>query len=296
MALCNGFVTTMSTEALVCAAPSRQTRTTVWLALLVLAALGWAVLIQQNGNTGSATRALPQTPGMRQGLSGMDGMSASNPAPVDTQPAPTSILLYLPVWVSMMVAMMFPSVAPMVVLFATLSRNRRAAGQPSTPTWVFLAGYLAVWSLVGVLAYLLSLALPAVSMMAPGLRSDYPLAAGLVLIFAGLYQLTPLKQACLRHCRTPMSVILSGWRDGNLGSFRMGFEHGIDCLGSSWGLMLVLFVVGLMNLVGMVILSAVIFVEKVVPHGPFIGKLTALALILFGLVVLLMPVLRLGTG
>ncbi len=277
-------------------APSRQTRTTVWLALLVLAALGWAVLIQQNANMGSATQALPQTPGTGQGMSGMDGMSASNPAPVDTQPAPTSILLYLPIWVSMMVAMMFPSVAPMVMLFATLSRNRRVAGQPSTPTWVFLAGYLAVWSLVGVLAYLLSLALPAVSMMAPGLRIDYPLAAGLVLIFAGLYQLTPLKQVCLGHCRSPMSVILSGWRDGNLGSFRMGFEHGVVCVGCSWGLMLVMFVVGLMNLVGMVILSAVIFVETVVPHGPFIGKLTALALILFGLVTLLMPVLRPVTG
>jgi predicted metal-binding membrane protein len=267
---------------IVSAAPSRQTRTTVWLALLVLAALGWAVLIQQNGNMGSATQALPQ----------MDGMSASNPAPVDMHPATTPILLYLPIWVAMMMAMMFPSVAPMVMHFVTLSRNRRAAGKPSTPTWVFLAGYLAVWSLVGVLAYLLSLALPAVSMVAPGLRIKYPLAAGLVLIFAGLYQLTPLKQVCLHHCRSPISIILSGWHDGNLGSFRMGLEHGVVCLGSSWGLMLVLFVAGLMNLVGMVILSAVIFVEKVVPHGPFIGKLTALALILFGLVTLLMPVLR----
>ena len=272
--------------------PSRQTRTTIWLALLVLAALGWAVLIQQNGKMGSATQVLLQTPGMSQEMPGMDGMSASTPAPVDTHPAPTSILLYLPIWVNMMVAMMFPSVAPMVMLFATLSRNRRAEGQPSTPTWVFLAGYLAVWSLVGVLAYLLSLALPAVSMMAPGLRIDYPLAAGLVLICAGLYQLTPLKQVCLRHCRSPMSVILSGWRDGNLGSFRMGFEHGAYCLGCCWGLMLVLFVVGLMNLVGMVILSAVIFGEKVVPHGALIAKLAAVALILFGLATLLLPIIR----
>src|SRR5258708_31067558 len=104
-----------------------------------------------------------------------------------------------------------------------------------------------------------------------------------------MYQLTPLKQVCLHNCRSPMNVMLSGWRDGSFGGFRMGFEHGIVCLGCSWGLMLVLFVVGLMNLVGMLILSAVIFVEKVVPYGPFFGKLTALSLILFGLVTLLMP-------
>ena len=270
--------------------PSRQTRTTIWLVLLLLAGLGWAILIQQNGNMGSAAQVLPQTSGMSQGMSGMDGMANmndANPAPVATHPAANSILLYLPLWISMMVAMMFPSVAPMVTLFASLSRNRRAAGQPSTPTWVFLMGYLAVWSLLGVVAYLLSLALPALSMMSPGLRLDYPLAAGLVLILAGLYQLTPLKQVCLGHCRSPMSILLSGWRDGSVGSFRMGFEHGVVCLGCSWGLMLVLFVVGLMNLVGMVILSAVIFVERVVPQGRLISKLTALALILAGLVTLL---------
>jgi predicted metal-binding membrane protein len=187
---------------------------------------------------------------------------------------------------------MFPAAAPMVLLFTTLGQNRRAAGQRATPTWVFLAGYLVVWTLFGVGAYLLSLAIPALGMMAPGLRIDYPVAAGLVLIFAGVYQLSPLKQVCLRHCRSPLSVILHGWREGNFGTFRMGFEHGAYCLGCCWGLMLVLFVVGLMNLVAMVILSAVIFGEKVVPHGTLIARCTAVALILFGLVTLLMPIIR----
>ena len=209
-------ITNKADVDIVSVAPSRQTRTTVWLALLVLAALGWAVLIQQNGNMGSATQALPQTAGMSQGMS---GMNASNPVPVDTHPAPTSILLYLPIWVAMIVAMMFPSLGPMVMLFATLSRNRRAAGQPSNPTWVFLAGYLAVWSLVGVLAYLLSLALPAVSMMAPGLRIDYPLAAGSVFIFAGAIPANPAETGLsaplpLTHERQP--EWLARWQIGQL--------------------------------------------------------------------------------
>src|SRR5258707_6081991 len=175
------------------------------------------------------------------------------PLPAD----PGSIWLYLPIWIAMMVAMMFPAAAPVVALFATISQNRRAANQRAAPTWIFVAGYLAVWSLLGVGAYLLSRVLPALGMMATGLRVDYPVAAGLVLIFAGLYQFSPLKQVGLRHCRSPLSVILNGWRDGNAGSFRMGFEHGAYCLGCCWGLMLVLFVVGMMNLIGMVILIGV---------------------------------------
>ena len=209
---------------------------------------------------------------------------------------PGSIWLYLPLWIAMMVAMMFPAVAPVVALFVTISQNRRAANQRAAPTWIFLAGYLVVWSLLGVGAYLLSRLLPALGMMATGLRAEYPVAAGLVLIFAGLYQFSPLKQVCLRQCRSPLSVILHGWHDGNAGSFRMGFEHGAYCLGCCWGLMLVLFVVGMMNLVGMVVLSAIIFIEKVVPYGQTIGKLTALALIVIGLVTVAMPILSRTAG
>jgi predicted metal-binding membrane protein len=272
-------------------APSRQTKITVWLALLLLATLAWAVVIQQSRLMGSANQAAPDM--SSQGMSGMGNM---NQGGVSTAVAPVPILLYLPVWVSMMVAMMFPAVAPIVSLFATISQKRRAANQRAAPTWVFLVGYLAVWSLFGVGAYLLSLVVPALSMMAPGLRIDYPVAAGITLIFAGLYQLSPLKQGCLRHCRSPLGVILHGWHDGNVGAFRMGLEHGTYCLGCCWGLMLVLFVVGVMNLVGMVILTGIIFIEKAVPRGPLIGKLSALALIGFGIITLVAPILSHTTG
>ena len=246
--------------------PSQRMKTMTWLALLLLAAIAWAVIVQQTQTTA----------GMDQGMAAMGA-------------EPMSALIFLPLWISMMVAMMFPAVAPVVSLFATLSNKRRAAGQPAAPTWLFLAGYLAVWALFGIGAYLLALVIPSLGMMAVGLRIDNPVAAGVVLIVAGLYQLSPLKQVCLRHCRSPLSVILHGWRDGLGGAFRMGLGHGTYCLGCCWGLMLVLFAVGLMNLVWMMILTVVIFSEKILPYGLRIRQVTALALVLFGAFTVVTP-------
>ncbi len=276
-------------------APSRWSRITIWLALLLLAALAWAFVVQQSEMMGNVNQAAQAMTGMSQPAPGMADM---NSVSKQAQPALASILFYLPVWVIMMVAMMFPAAIPIIEHYDAIQRSRshRAAGQRAVQTWVFLAGYLAVWSLFGVGAYLLSLVLPALGMMAPGLRAAYPVAAGLILIVAGLYQLSPMKRACLETCRSPRSVLLDGWRDGYTGSFRMGIEQGVYCLGCSWALMLVLFVIGLMNLVGMVALSIVIFIEKVIPRGPAISKLVAPALMAFGLLTLLMPVLQQAIG
>jgi predicted metal-binding membrane protein len=246
--------------------PSRLTKTTVWLTLMLLAALAWIVIFQQTQMIASVN----------------EGMAAMEAGPM-------SLLLFLPLWVTMMVAMMFPAVAPVVSLFATISTKRRAANQLAAPTWIFLIGYLFVWSLFGIGAYLLSLVVPAIGMMAAGLRVDNPVASGIVLILAGLYQLSPVKQVCLHHCRSPLSVILHGWHDGYSGAFRMGFKHGAYCLGCCSGLMFVLFVVGLMNLVWMVLLTVAIFVEKVFSQGPLISRLIALALVLFGIFTIVMP-------
>lgn len=257
------------------AAPSRQTKLTIWLVLLLLAAIAWTIIVVQTQAMGTVSQE-------------MTGM-AMDRGMAEMAVQPESLLFFLPLWVAMMVAMMFPAVAPVVSFFDALSRKRREAGMPAAPTWIFLTGYLAVWSLFGLGAYLLSVLVPALGMMASGLRIDYPLLAGIVLILAGLYQLSPLKQVCLKHCRSPLSVILHGWRDGYSGAFRMGFVHGAYCLGCCWGLMLVLFAVGLMNLLWMIILTGVIFGEKVLPYGALIVRLTALALILFGLYTLALP-------
>jgi predicted metal-binding membrane protein len=254
------------------ALPSSQAKLVTWLALLLLAAIAWTIILLQ-------ILAMNSMAGDMAEMSMEEGM-----ATMATEPA--SLLFFLPLWVSMMVAMMFPAVAPVVSFFAALSRKRREVGQSAAPTWLFLAGYLVVWGLFGLGVYLLSLVIPALGMMAPGLSLDHPLAAGIVLFFAGLYQLSPLKRVCLHHCRSPLSIIMHGWRDGYVGALRMGFVHGAYCLGCCWGLMLVLFAVGLMNLLWMIILTVVIFVEKVLPYGPLVGKLTGVALILFGLLTL----------
>ena len=236
-----------------------------WLVLLALAAAGWAITAIQARGMAS--------------MNGMGGMAAE----------PNPALLFLPVWVGMMVAMMFPSVVPMALLFSTMSAGRHRAGQAAVPTWVFLAGYLAVWSVFGFAAYLVSLMVPAAGMSSPGLRSLSPVAGGAVLVLAGLYQWSPWKDVCLRHCRSPLGFLLHTWRDGYAGAFRLGFRHGAYCVGCCWGLMLVLFAVGLMNLGWMVLLSAVIFAEKIVRHGPLLGRLTGAGLVAFGVVTLVTP-------
>jgi predicted metal-binding membrane protein len=244
---------------------SKRAQNALWLILLGLAAAGWALTILQVRKMGS--------------ISHMPEMAMQ----------PVSALLFLPVWIGMMIAMMFPSVAPMVSLFAAVSRGRREAGARGLPTWIFLSGYLTVWILFGIAAFLLSRVVPAVGMAASGLWAVSPLAGGFVLILAGLYQWSPLKGVCLRHCRSPLGFILHEWRDGAGGAFRMGFVHGAYCVGCCWGLMVVLFAMGLMNLGWMVLLSAVIFAEKIVRYGPFVGKLAGVGLVLLGVISLILP-------
>jgi predicted metal-binding membrane protein len=251
---------------------SRRPQILLWLVVLLLAGIGWVITVIQSR-------------GMR-GMADMPGMTMG----------PDPAMVYLPLWVSMMAAMMFPSVVPMVSMFAAVGRHKRSTGGSAVPTWVFLAGYLAVWSLFGVGAYLLSLVVPAVGMAAPGLRSNSPLIGGIVLVLAGLYQWSPLKGACLRHCRSPLGFLLQSWRDGYGGAVTMGFTHGAYCAGCCWGLMVVLFAVGLMNLGWMVLLAAVIFAEKIIRHGPLIGKIAGLGLILYGLAVLAAPLLGRPAG
>ncbi len=260
-----------------------QRRAVIWLVLLLLTALAWAIVVQQSRMMGSVNQGEP-------GIS-MAGMAAMNAGSLGTHPTHVSILFFLPVWVIMMVAMMFPAIVPVVSQFDAIRQNRRTTGQQTASTWVLLIGYLVVWGLIGIGVYLLSLLVPALGMMTAGLRMHYPVVAGLLLIFAGLYQLSPLKHAYLGYCRCPQDVFLHHWYDGTVGTFRMGIEQGVYCLACSWGLMLVLFVVGMMNLLAMAILTAVIFIEKVIPKGQAFSKLAGLALIVFGLTTLLMPIL-----
>ncbi len=184
---------------------------------------------------------------------------------------------FLLMWTIMMAAMMFPAVIPVVVAFVSLSGARHErTGLTAT---AFVAGYLVVWGLLG---------LPAQAVLAAAARAlaAVPLlahAAGPILVACGLYQLTPLKDACLRHCRVPHLFLGHHWRDGVSGAFRLGAHHGLYCAGCCASLMIVLLVVGVMDVGWMVALSVLIYLEKVLPAGLGLGRVAGIGLCLMGL-------------
>ncbi len=196
---------------------------------------------------------------------------------------------FLGVWVTMMAAMMFPSVAPMALLHARIARERRRQRARSAPTWVFLAGYVAVWTAFGLGAYGLYRGIVALDLGLLSWDRQGPLVAGGALAAAGLYQLTPLKRACLKHCRTPLHFVLQGWREGRLGALRMGGEHGAYCVGCCVGLMVILFALGVMSLLWMAVVAGLIFAEKVLPFGERLRYVFAVVFVAAGIWVVASP-------
>jgi len=242
--------------------PRRQQALIVGL-LLILAALAWIFLI-----------ATPMgTP------SGDMGVEPLGMAP----------MLFLAVWIVMMVAMMFPTAAPMITAFARVSATNQRRGQAFVPTWVFVGGYLVVWGVAGLVAYLASLGFGALAREWMWLQDDAARLGGVVLILAGLYQLSPLKRTCLSKCRSPLAFILTSWRGGYVGALRMGAEHGAYCLGCCWMLFAVLFPLGLMNVAAMALVTVLIFTEKSLPLGLRIAQAAAVCLVAYGALVVLIP-------
>ncbi|WP_069383150.1 DUF2182 domain-containing protein [Halomonas caseinilytica] len=194
--------------------------------------------------------------------------------------------LMLLMWALMMAAMMLPSAAPMLLLHATMTRRRRARGEAAAATGFFAAGYLIVWMLFSLAAVLLQYGLQRAALLSPMLALTSQGVAGLVLIGAGLYQWSPLKEACLRHCRSPLEFVLTRWREGRRGALLMGLHHGAYCLGCCWVLMLLLFVGGVMSLLWIAGLALWVLVEKLAPAGHWLGRLLGGVLVIWGGVVL----------
>ncbi len=190
---------------------------------------------------------------------------------------------YMGVWVTMMAAMMFPSAAPMVFLFHRVSTERAKRGQQSVPTWIFVLSYLAVWATYGVAAYALYRLVAHFDFGVLDWDRGGRYLAGGAIAAAGLYELTPLKSVCLKHCRGPMHFLLHGWRHGVRGALRMGAEHGSYCVGCCWGLMVVLFALGVMSLTWMGAVAGLIFAQKVFPKGEHLTRVFAVAFIAIGI-------------
>jgi len=204
------------------------------------------------------------------------GMPAAMAMPM--APPPFSALVLM--WWVMMIAMMLPSAAPAILLYGRV-REMRGSDARVAQTWVFLAGYITTWLLFSLVAAAAQhiLAGPSSSLGNP--------AAGAVLILAGLYQLSPVKSACLRRCRSPAQFISQHWRPGDSGALRLGALHGAYCVGCCWMLMALLFVGGVMNFAWIAALTLIVGVEKLLPGGDWLGRLAGLGLIAWGVARLL---------
>jgi len=199
------------------------------------------------------------------------------------------LLLYLGMWVAMMAAMMLPSAAPMILMFGTVYRTKRERGGAFVPTWVFVAGYLATWAAFGATAWAAGDFGEALARAYPTLREFGPRLAALAMIGAALYQLTPLKQRCLSHCRSPLAFVMHHWRSGVGGALRMGAEHGVYCVGCCWVLFVLLVVVGLSSLPWMGLITLIVSAEKLLPRGRQVTLGIAGLLFALGLVTLARP-------
>jgi predicted metal-binding membrane protein len=190
--------------------------------------------------------------------------------------------LMLAMWWVMMVAMMLPSAAPMVLLFATVNQTSRKQGRSYVPTGFFVAGYLVAWGGFSPVAVLLQWGLDRLTVFSPMMRTPSLYFGAALLIAAGVYQLTPLKHACLRHCRSPLLFIAHHWHPGTGGAFRMGLEHGLFCIGCCWVLMALLFYGGVMNLWWIGGLALYVLIEKLAPAGHRFGRYAGVLLIFWG--------------
>ncbi len=194
-------------------------------------------------------------------------------------------------WLVMMVAMMTPSAVPVILMYRKVGQVQHKENDRLSSTWLFLAGYLVTWAGFSAAGTLAQWGLHSAALLTPMMASASPLLGGVLLVAAGVYQLTPLKNACLSHCRTPMGFLLAEWRDGKLGPLVMGMRHGLYCVGCCWLLMALLFVGGVMNLVWVALIAAYVLVEKVAPARMWLTRISGIAAIAWGLWLVAGPVL-----
>jgi predicted metal-binding membrane protein len=221
-------------------------------------------------------------------MSGPAGMSGRPMAPVmhamiGSQPwTAAEFGLRLAMWAVMMVAMMVPTAVPMTLLYAAVARKAAAQHSPVAPAFVLVAGYAAMWAIFSLVATAAQWGLDQAALLSPMMVSRSAWLGAALLITAGVYQLTPLKNACLRNCRAPAHFLSRHWRSGRLGAFRMGVRLGAYCLGCCWILMGLLFIGGVMNLLWIAAIAAFVLLEKTMPFGVAGGRAAGAAMILIG--------------
>ncbi len=264
----------------------------ILLALLAVVTAGaWALTAYQatmmDMPMGVVARGAAEVGDGMDSLDGMGTMAATGMAGQAGGWSWASLGAFVLAWAVMMAAMMFPAAAPMILLFQATAARRKAAGRAFVPTWVFIVGYLLVWTAIGGITWILvQVASTVAEQLGAANRATWaPLALGTVLGLAGLYQLTPLKRVCLDHCRSPFGFVMQHWREGYGGALRMGIVHGLYCLGCCWALFAVLVAAGVMSLAWMLLLTLVVFAEKVLPFGRRASQVVGVAFLVLGVVV-----------
>jgi predicted metal-binding membrane protein len=188
-------------------------------------------------------------------------------------------------WAVMMAAMMLPSAIPMILAFARVCQQKNKATYKLTG--LFALAYLGIWLLFSIALTLLQWQMHGLAWLSPMMDSQNSMSAAGILFLAGFYQFTPIKNACLMHCKTPLGFLLNEWQDGAGGAFRMGLKHGAFCVGCCWAQMLIMFAVGVMNLLGMALITLLVVLEKTVPlHAKFICHGVGVAFIAWGIALL----------
>jgi len=263
------------TDTTVLEAVLRRDRFVVVAALVAVIVVAWIWVVLGAG-TGMSAVAMTQ-------MAGMPDMDMMMERAVRT---PAYAALIFAMWWVMMVAMMLPSAAPMLLLFARANRAQKARDRPYVATGIFAAGYLAAWGGFSALATGLQWGLEELDLLGPMMTTTSWWLGGAILIAAGAWQLTPIKGVCLRHCRSPLSFLAQQWRPGRLGAFHMGIEHGTFCLGCCWFLMGLLFFGGIMNLFWIAGLAGFVLLEKTVPMGHWIGRIAGIAAAAWGFALL----------
>lgn len=259
---------------------ARRERAVVLVSLAMAITLAWAWLIAGGGMDVGGGR-----PGGAMDMSGMQGMSSMGGRGGPEIWGIGAVVVFA-MWAVMMIAMMLPSAAPMILLFAALSRSR-AVTTPLPSVAIFAGGYVLVWTAFAAIATVAHIRLREAAVLSPGLRSTSAVLAALLLVAAGAYQFTPLKEACLRNCRSPVQFLTQLWRPGAAGALRLGVLHGGYCVGCCWALMGLLFVAGVMNLWWVATMAAFILVEKTAFLGASLGRIaTGAGLVVAGAVAL----------
>lgn len=251
-------------------ATARRDRAAIVAAIALITGLAWAYLFAGAG--------------MEMDMQGMD-IEMVMPAAW----TPGYALVVFLMWWIMMTAMMLPVAAPIILLFALVNRRSREQGAPYVPTVVFAAGYLLVWGGYSLAAALLQWWLQKAGWLTMAMAAAHPWLGGALLVAAGFYQMTPWKHACLRHCRGPVEFIARHWRPGHGCALRMGLTHGAYCAGCCWLAMGLLFYGGVMNVYWIVGLSVLVLLEKLMPAGHALGRLSGVGLIVWGAWLLAAP-------